>query len=277
MKRLLLFLICICFIQAIHSQEYVRRTFKDTRIINTHSVETIQARKLDLRIGHRFGDLKGGWQSFYGLENAQDILIGFDYGVTDNLNVGIHRTKGAGPLTRLLSSTIKYRALRQSDESPISLTGYGVATISTVERDEENEFVLNNFARFSHRFIFAGQLLIARKFSDRFSLQVFPSYVHRNIVGFDEANGTFSFGAATRLQITKVMGIIVDLSVPIGTDTTEAALGLGLEIDTGGHVFQINLTNARGIIETDYIPNTQATWANGEIRLGFTISRVFNL
>jgi len=262
MKRLLLFLICICFIQAIHSQEYVRRTFKDTRIINTHSVETIQARKLDLRIGHRFGDLQGGWQSFYGLENAQDILIGFDYGVTDNLNVGIHRTKGAGPLTRLLSSTIKYRALRQSDESPISLTGYGVATISTVERDEENEFVLNNFARFSHR---------------RFSLQVFPSYVHRNIVGFDEANGTFSFGAATRLQITKVMGIIVDLSVPIGTDTTEAALGLGLEIDTGGHVFQINLTNARGIIETDYIPNTEATWANGEIRLGFTISRVFNL
>jgi len=261
MKRLLFLLICICFFQAIHSQEYVRRTFKDTRIINTHSVETIQARKLDLRIGHRFGDLRGGWQSFYGLESAQDILIGFDYGVTDNLNVGIHRTKGAGPLTRLLSSTIKYRALRQSNESPISLTGYGVATISTVERDEENEFVLNHFARFSHRFIFAGQVLIARKFSDRFSLQVFPSYVH----------------PATRFQITKVMGIIIDVSAPLGTDETEAAIGVGLEIDTGGHVFQINLTNARGIIETDYIPNTQATWANGEIRLGFTISRVFNL
>ncbi len=277
MKRLLFLLICTSFFQTVYSQEYVRRTFKDTRIINTHSVETIQARKLDMRIGHRFGDLKGGWQSFYGLESAQDILIGFDYGITDNLNVGIHRTKGAGPLTRLLSSTIKYRALRQSNDSPISLTTYGVATISTVERDEENEFVLNHFARFSHRFIFAGQVLIARKFSDRFSLQVFPSYVHRNIVSFDETNGTFSVGAATRFQITKVMGIIVDVSAPIGTDTTEAAIGLGLEIDTGGHVFQINLTNARGIIETDYIPNTQATWGNGEIRLGFTISRVFNL
>ena len=277
MKHLLFLFVFISSLQVLHSQEYVRRTFKDTKIINTHSVETIQARKLDMRIGHRFGDLKGGWQSFYGLENAQDILIGFDYGITDNLNVGIHRTKGAGPLNRLLSSTVKYRALRQSNESPISLTAYGVHSISTMPRDETNEFVLNHFSQFSHRFIFAGQILVARKFSDRFSLQIFPSYVHRNIVGFEEANGTFSFGAATRFQITKVMGLIVDVSTPLGTDASKAAIGVGLEIDTGGHVFQINLTNARGIMETDYIPNTQTTWGNGEVRLGFTISRVFNL
>ena len=277
MKRILFLLISISCFQFAYGQEYVRRTFKDTRIINTHSVETIQARKLDMRIGHRFGDLKGGWQSFYGLESAQDILIGFDYGITDDLNVGLHRTKGAGPLNRLLSTTLKYRALKQSNEVPISLTGYGVWSTSTMEKDETNEFVLNNFQQFSHRFIFAGQVLIARKFSDRFSLQVFPSYVHRNIVGFEQSNGTFSFGAATRFQINKVMGIIADATVPLGTNDTKAAIGLGLEIDTGGHVFQINFTNARGIMETDYIPNTQATWGNGEIRLGFTISRVFNL
>lgn len=263
--------------QSVYAQEYVRRTFKDTRVINTHTVETIQARKLDLRIGHRFGDLKGGWPTFYGLETAQDILIGVDYGLTDNINVGLNRTKGAGPLTQLLNTTLKYRFLRQSEESPISATGLGIWTISTMRRDETNEFVLNNFSQFSHRFIFAAQILVARKFSERLSLQVFPSYVHRNIVGFGEPNGIFSFGGAIRFQLTKVLGIIADATIPIGNDSTNAAIGLGLEIDTGGHVFQVNFTNARAIIETDYIPNTQATWRDGEIRLGFTISRVFNL
>ena len=83
MKRLAILFSCLFFLPSIqYAQEYVRRTFKDTRVINTHTVETIQARKLDIRIGHRFGDLQGGWQSFYGLESAQDILMGADYGLS---------------------------------------------------------------------------------------------------------------------------------------------------------------------------------------------------
>ncbi len=278
MKRLAFLFSCLFFLPSIqYAQDYVRRTFKDTRVINTHTVETIQARKLDVRIGHRFGELKGGWQSFYGLESAQDIMMGADYGITDNLNIGLHRTKGAGPLNRLLNTTLKYRFLQQSNKSPVTATALGIWSASTMQRDETNEFVLNNFQKFAHRFIFAGQLFIAKKFSDRFSLQVFPSFVHRNIVGFDEPNGTFSVGAVTRYQITKVLGIIADVVVPIGNDNTNTALGLGLEIDTGGHVFQVNFTNARGIMETDYIPNTTTRWRDGEVRLGFTISRVFNL
>ena len=278
MNRFVLFLISICCYQLSYSQDYVRRTFKDTRVINTQTVETVQARKLDMRIGHRFGDLKGGWQSFYGLENAQDIAMGVDYGITDNINVGLHRTKGSGPLNRLLNTTLKYRFLRQKEgDSPITITALGIWSTSTMKRDETNEFVLNNFSQFSHRFIFGGQVFVARKFSDRFSLQVFPSYVHRNVVGFEEANGILSLGAATRFQITKVLGIIADATVPIGNSSANAAIGIGLEIDTGGHVFQVNFTNARGIVETDYIPNTQTSWGDGEIRLGFTISRIFNL
>ena len=282
MKRLFILISCLfCFPSIQYSQDYdyVRRTFKDTRVINTHTVETIQARKLDVRIGHRFGELKGGWQSFYGLDSAQDNLIGADYGLTDNINIGLNRTKGAGPLTRLVNTTLKYRFLQQSDKSPITATALGVWSISTMQRAQNNEFVLNNFRKFPHRFIFAGQLLIARKFSDRFSLQLFPSYVHRNVVDANESNNIISLGGVIRFQLTKVLGIIADAVVPLGSgsDETEAAIGLGLEIDTGGHVFQINFTNARGIMETDYIPNTSSTWANGEIRLGFTISRVFNL
>jgi len=278
MNRLITTLLFISFTTLSFSQDFVRRTFKDTRIINTQSVETLQKRKLDLRIGHRFGNLNGGWPSFYGLESAQDISIGVDYGVTDNLNVGVHRTRGAGPLTQLINTSVKYRLLKQSDSgAPISVTALGLWTISTQQRDETSEFILNNFRKFSHRFIFGSQLLIARKFSDKFSLQITPSYIHRNVVAFDEQNGTFSFGGAFRYQLTKVLGVIVDATAPLGDTDAKAAIGVGFEIDTGGHVFQVNFTNARGISETDYIPNNQDTWADGDIRLGFTISRIFNL
>lgn len=277
MNRLILFFLFFGLSQFAFGQDFVRRTFKDTRVINTHSVETIQKRKLDLRIGHRFGDLKGGWNTLYGLESAQDVLIGVDYGLTDDINIGLHRTKGAGPLTQLVNTSVKYRFLKQSDESPVTMTGLGIWTVSTMQRDASSEFVLNNFQKFSHRFILGGQMMIARKFSDRFSLQVIPSYIHRNVVAFDEQNGTFTMGAAARVQITKVMGIVADATIPFGDTKAKAAIGLGLEIDTGGHVFQINFTNARGISETDYIPNNDTSWGDGQIRLGFTVSRVFNL
>jgi len=278
MNRPILTLLLLSFAILAFSQDFVRRTFKDTRIINTQSVETLQKRKMDLRIGHRFGNLKGGWPSFYGLESAQDISMGVDYGITDNLTVGLHRTKAAGPLTQLVNTSVKYRLLKQADSgAPISVTALGLWTISTQQKDESSEFVLNNFRKFSHRFILGSQLLVARKFSDKFSLQITPSYIHRNVVAFDEQNGTFSFGGAIRYQLTKVLGLIVDTTVPLGDTDAKAAIGIGFEIDTGGHVFQINFTNARGISEADYIPNNQATWGDGQVRIGFTVSRVFNL
>ena len=278
MNRLLVTFLCLAFATHSFSQEFVRRTFKDTRIINTHSVETIQKRKLDLRIGHRFGDLDDGFTTLFGLETAQDVAIGVDYGITDDLNVGLHRTKGVGALLQLLNSSVKYRFIKQSDTgSPITVTALGLLTASTQPKDESNEFVLNNFSRFSHRFILGGQLLIARKFSDKLSIQITPSFIHRNIVPFDEQNGTISIGGAFRYQVTKVLGIIADGTFQVGDNNAEPAIGIGFEIDTGGHVFQVNFTNARAIAETDYIPNNQARWANGDIRIGFTISRVFNL
>jgi hypothetical protein len=278
MNKLILFLIFLGSAQFSFGQDFVRRTFKDTRVINTHTVETLQKRKLDIRIGHRFGDLKGGWNTLYGLESAQDIMIGADYGITDDMTIGVHRTKGAGPLTQLINTSFKYRFLKQSDTgSPITATALGLWTTSTMQRDESSEFILHNFKKFSHRFILGGQVLIARKFSDRFSLQLIPSYIHRNVVSFDEKNGVVSLGAATRIQITKVLGIIADATFPFGDTDAKPAIGIGFEIDTGGHIFQINFTNARGISETDYIPNNQATWGDGQIGLGFTISRVFNL
>lgn len=268
------------------SAQNVFETFKDTRVINSHSVETLKKSQLDIRIGHRFGDFagsSGGWQTFYGLENAADIMIGLEYGVTNDLTIGINRAKGSGPLKRLVNGIVKYRLLKQKKDSgsPFSVTLLSVTSASTMAKSNDPE-VINYFADFSHRFVYTGQILIARKFSDRFSLQVIPSYTHRNIVGHLDENGLISLGFATRIQLTKVLGLVIDGTFPFSElRTTEngyyPAIGVGFEIDTGGHVFQVNFTNSTGITETDYIPHTFSNWGDGEYRLGFTISRIINL
>ena len=292
--KYLVFLLLPVLMTSLSAQEYVLQTFKDTRVINVHSVETLPKRKLDVRIAHRFGDLAGtagGFQTLFGLENASDIMIGAEYGATDKCTIGLYRTKGAGSLPdgtsglrQLLNGIFKYRIIQQKTEkgSPISITGLVVATLSTQDQVSNNPDVIQSFPNFSHRMAFAGQLLIARKFSNAFSLQVIPSYVHRNLVPFDDVNGIFSLGIATRIQLSKVVSFVGDATFPFSETRTAGkgfypAISGGLEIGTGGHIFQLNLTNATALMETDYIPYTTTQWSKGEFRLGFTISRIFNL
>ena len=294
MKKQLLFILALSICHSMKAQDYVYQTFKDSRIVNVQSVETLAKRRLDVRIGHRFGDLlgdNGGWATFYGLENATDVMIGAEYGFTDNFTAGLYRTKGAGAmpqgqagLRQLINGVFKYRLLRQKEGkgTPVTLTVLGVSSLSTAKRIEDNPDVLRSFPDFSHRMAFTGQLLIARKFSDGLSLLIAPGYTHRNLVPFEDENGLFSMGAGARIQLSRVFGIITDVTVPFSSRRNTdngfyPAIGLGLEIDTGGHLFQINFTNATGIMETDYIPYTTSSWLDGEFRLGFTISRVFNL
>lgn len=286
MKKYLLLLFVLGCINGLSAQDLVYKTFKDTRVINSQSTETLGKRKLDIRIGHRFGDLAGdagGWPTFYGLENASDVSIGAEYGVTDRFMVGLSRTKGAATLKQLINPMIKYKLLQQkTDGAPLSIAAFGIASISTMQKNETNPEALNFFETFSHRVVYTAQFIFARKFSDQFSLQATPSITHRNLAPFGESNDIFSFGLASRFQVSKVMAVLLDATIPLAeTHTAEngyyVPFGIGLEFDTGGHVFQINLTNARGMAEPDYIPNTRSSWGDGEFRLGFTISRLFNL
>ena len=293
MKKLFsLILIISGSLGLLEAQDYVLRTFKDTRVINTHSTETLGKRKLDIRIGHRFGDIagdRGGFSTFYGLENAADVLFAGEYGISDNWMIGISRAKGGGSLPdgtrgldQLVSFITKYRAIRQEEGgNPVSVAILGVASLSAAEKVEGTD-ILQSFDKFAHRLAYHGQLIVARKFSSNFSLQASGGITYRNLVPFGDDNIVYSLGAASRIQISKVLGLIVDTTFPFSTFRSDTdgfypAIGIGLEIDTGGHVFQVNLTNATQIMETDYIPYTTSNWGDGEYRLGFTISRLFNL
>jgi len=293
MKNYLLLVLLFSCCALSGQKERVYRTFKDTRVVNVHSVETLPKGKLDVRISHRFGDLlgdNGGWQTFYGLETAEDVAIGAEYGFSDNLNIGIYRAKGSGAtpegnagLRQNLNLMTKFRFLHQIEEGfPFSAALVGTATMSTSQKIEGNENLIQSFPKFAHRMAFNGSLVIARKFGKNFSLQIIPGVTHRNLVPFAGENTIFSLGGAARYQLSKVIALVADATVPFSNTITSAngyslPIGAGIEWDTGGHVFQLNFTNATGIFESDYIPYTISQWGEGEFRMGFTISRWFNL
>lgn len=265
----------------------VYQTFKDTRVINTHSTEVLGKGQMDIRIGHRFGDMfgdRGGWPTFYGLEQAEDVLIGAEYGLTKDIMIGISRAKGAGALTQNVNGLVKWRFLQQNKEKnfPISAAFVGIMSTSTIEANEEGTSI-TAFQKFAHRNVFHTAILVAKKFNQRFSFQLGAGLTHRNLVIEGEDNDILNFSASARIQVTKAFGIILDGNYAIAPEiTTENGFypgtGIGFEFETGGgHVFQINVTNTTGIVATDYIPYTTSNWADGEFRLGFTISRQFKL
>ena len=266
-------------------QAQVFQTFKDTRVINTHSTEVLHKGILDIRIGHRFGDMfgdRGGWETFYGLESARDVLIGAEYGLSDNVMIGLSRTKGAGDLKQNVNGLFKWRFIHQNDEAnlPISAALTSTASVSTQPSNDEGTSV-TSFPEFSHRMVFHTSFLIARKFNEAISLQLGGGFTHRNLVLENGDNDILNFSFAGRFQLNPSLGVILDATLPIAsTITTDnghyPALGLGIEYETGGgHVFQINLTNSSGMMENDFIPYTRSDISKGEFRLGFTISRLF--
>ncbi len=282
----LLFTLSFLMVHLLSAQEKVFQTFKDTRVINTHSVETLRKGHMDIRIGHRFGDFAGelgGWPTFYGLENASDISIGAEYGMSDNMMVGLHRAKGAGPLKQNVIGLAKYRIMQQSKgKNGFGLSVMGMASVSTMPKSE-SEGVLHAFQKFAHRVSYNVSFLLSRKFSNRFSLQAHGGWTYRNLVPSSDVNDLVSAGVALRLQLTKSLGIIYDSNFTFNSVRSLEtdyfpSMGFGLEWETGGgHVFQINMTNARGLFETDYIPYNTANWGDGEYRLGFTIARQFKI
>lgn len=291
MRMLLYSWLCWMAFGSVEAQSPVS-VFKDTRVINTHSTEVLPAHKLDVRISHRFGDFagaQGGFRRLFGLESASDVMIGLDYGLTDRLTAGLHRSKGTGRmpdgsagLRQLFNGMLKFSIFQQTSQMPVSLTLLGVGTFSGAEKIADSPNPLDRFERFAHRMAYHSQLMLARRFSDRISVQFAPGYTHRNFVQHGDENGLFSLSGAAQIQITKVYGLILDGNFPLAASRNpdqgfRPAVGVGLEVDTGGHVFQLNFTNATGMAETDFIPYTTARWGKGEFRMGFTIRRLFNL
>ncbi len=262
-------------------------TFKTTRIINSHSPETNLKRDLDVRITHRFGDIagnNGGYHQLFGIDQARDIRIAAEFGITDNVDVGFGRSKGAGPVQEVWDGFVKARFLRQTKDFsvPVTLTYMGATTFSSMKATKDCSCA-TQFQKPAHRSSYANQLIIASRLTDRLSLALMPTHVHRNFVGYDGQNDLFSLGGAATLRVTKMLGIVVEYFGVFPRSRQEVGvryydpLAIGFEIDTGGHIFHLNFSNSGGIGATQFIPYTRSQWLSGEFRFGFNISRLFSI
>jgi len=249
--------------------DYTTATFKSTRIVNGHSIETIGKNNLDFRIAHRFGYVNSGVKNLFGLDEAT-MRIGLDYGLTNRLMIGLGRTT----IDKELDAYVKYKLLRQSKgkcNMPISLTYFGGIYHYTKTTTED--------INATNRTSYVNQLLIARKFNDAISFQLSPTWVHLNMVDLTkEDNDLFSLGISGRVKISKRVAITGDYYHQFNKlEGRTNSLSLGFDIETGGHVFQLHLTNSIGMNERHFITNTTGDWGDGGIRFGFNITRLFVL
>ena len=268
--------------------------FSAPKLINANTVEMKLPGILEFKVTHNFGDIagdNGGIDEFFGLDNVEDVRIGFQYGISKSFNISAARAKGAS-LRELYEIGLKYRLMQQANDGkhPLSIALFGNLVICAMDTTQavllggEKE---NDFETFSDRLSQTLQLMIGRRLG-KISLQLSPTVVHRNFVVEDDENTIFALGAAVRLPVIGKFSLIADYfhsfrsQESIDDMKTKGvrfydALGLGVEFLTEGHVFYLNFTNAKEILENRFIPRTVTSWGNGEYRWGFTISRDFDL
>jgi hypothetical protein len=259
--------------------DYTIATFKGTKVINGHSIETPAGGVLQFLIQHRFGRVNGGAYEFFGLDNAT-IRLGLDYGITDRLAVGLGRSS----FEKTYDGTVKYKLLRQSTGKrtlPLSLTLLSSMAIKTIEWPEPER---PNY--FTSRMYFTFQTLIARKITSGLSLQLSPTLVHRNLVATTEdANDVIVLGLGGRQKLNGSITLNAEyfyilpnqIVSPLYGEQVRNCFSVGVDLETGGHVFQLHFTNSRGMYDKFFLTETTGDWLDGDIHFGFNISRVFTI
>jgi hypothetical protein len=254
--------------------EEVIATFKSTRVVNGQSVQTLGSHVLDFRIMHRFGAVNGGPYQFFGLDNAS-MRLSFEYGITKDFMVGL----GRNTEFKTFDGFLKYKVLRQTrggkKNMPVTVTLFTSMTYKTYHYNTPRDtFHVGKID-------YVSQVLIARKFSEKISLQLMPTYIHRNLVETkDQKNDLLSIGIGGRYALTRRVSITFDYfytpQKQLGVIYTQP-ISIGVDIETGGHVFQLHFTNSRGLVEKQFIGETTGSWLKGDILFGFNLSRVFTV
>jgi len=269
-----------------HSQKpetnYITQTFKGTRIINGQSVETKGKGELEFIFSHRFDYVNTGSYQVWGLDGYPAVRLGLEYGITDRLGVGIGRNFYYD--NKMEDLYLRYKIARQSTGAknfPVTITGIGTLTYQPYPnaKDAANNNIPNPST--NDRLAYVAELMIARKFSSKFSAQIAPIFVHRNAVDKTfENNDDIAVSFAGRFKFTRSLSLIGEyysrMNVHANSPYYNSA-GVGLDIETGGHVFQLLFTNSLGMNPNTIVTKTEGNINNGDVRFGFNISRTFQL
>lgn len=260
----------------------VLATFKGTKVITGQSNENIAKKHLNFLILHRFGELKDDawYYSLLGIDEAT-VRIGFDYGISDKLMIGVGRSSK----TKVYDFSVKYKIAQQkiggNKNFPLAISYYGNMGIDTktfIEPARDNYL--------TSRLSFCNQLIIARKINTSISLQITPTFIHRNLVAkTSDPNDVIALGLGGSFKITRSTRLNVeyyprltgrDELIPNTTNKFEDYLAVGFDIETGGHVFQLMFSNSMYMYEQGFVAQTNGKWSDFGVRLGFNLSRTFS-
>lgn len=244
--------------------------FKGLKIINMESTKLAAKKDFYFVISHRFGSIKSGLKDLFGLDNS-NIRFSFVYGFSKWFNAGFSRSSS----NKTYDAHLKYRLVHQEEgKSPVTIVGFNSIEYNT-GLDKVNYPLLES----KHRYTYAHEILISRKFSEKLSLEVTPIYLHQNFVENDlQDNAQYVLGFGGRYKISKRVTLNLEYHAHmnrVANSKFKNPLSLGVDIETGGHVFQLHVTNARLMNESGYLTNATGDWGTGDIYLGFNIWRVF--
>ena len=250
-------------------ESFVEATFKGQRLINGHTVQTRKKSELEFVISHRFGRINQGIDEFFGLDGA-NIRFSLEYGISDRFTAAI----GRNSFQKVYDGFLKYKLMKQKSGggNPVTMTWFSSLAIRTLENPAFETDDFNSKVSYTH------QMLIARKMNEKISLQLTPTYIHRNKVLENQENDIVALGFGSRYKLSSRVSLNAEYFYRLteeATDNFKDALGIGIEIETGGHVFHLNFTNARSMAERAFITETDGDFFGGDIHFGFNISRTF--
>jgi hypothetical protein len=250
------------------SKTKVESAFKALKIVNIESTKLAAKGDFYFIVAHRFGSIKDGFEGAYGLDNAVTQLK-FVYGVSDWFTISAARSE--------LAYDFSGKFLIKSQED----NGFPIAIAAFSSLAFNNTLKESNYPKmeFENRLIYVSQLLISRKFNSKLSLEVAPTFFHENFVIDDnQENSQFAIGMGGRYKIAKRWSINVDYAAHLNRSDSSPfknPLSVGVDLDTGGHVFQMHFSSSQGIHEAGFLGNTTGDWTKGDIFFGFNLLRVF--
>lgn len=249
---------------------YATAAFKGLKIVNFESTKLVARSEFTFIVSHRFGSLKNGIDTFFGLDEAVTRL-NFVFGINDGLNIGVSRSS----FLKIYDVSIKYRLLRQEEDGfPFTVVGYNSILVNTA-LDKDNLPLLE----FKHRIGYAAQLLISRKIDTNLSLELAPTFFHDNYVVLDnQENSQFALGFGGRYKLSKRWSVNADYGWHLnraGNSPFKNPLSVGFDLETGGHVFQMHFTNAQAMNTNGFLGQGSGDWGDGDIYFGFNLSRRF--
>lgn len=251
-------------------KQYAVAAFKGLKVVNFESTKLVAKKEFTFVVSHRFGSVENGFDSFFGLDDAVTRL-NFVYGLSDGFNISVSRST----FQKIYESSIKYRLLRQvSNGFPFTVVSYNSILVNTaLEKDNLPKL------KFKHRLGYTFQVLISRKINTNWSFEIAPTFFHDNYVVIDnQDNSQFALGFGGRYKLGKRWSLNADYGWHLNRAKESPfrnPLSIGLDLETGGHVFQMHFTNAQAMNTNGFLGQATGNWSDGNIYFGFNLSRVF--